>query len=630
MRYQSFRLQIVPGPAGGYAVQALSPCGEGRAPFFPPNGQGDKQEGNRPPEAVGESLFRALFRDEILRLYERSLDLLAKEPAAGLRLELMLDPRDPGLAALQALPWELMRQPGTPELLALSRRLPIVRYLAVPRPVYAARRPAVLRILAVAASPRSQPPLDLARERRLLQKAVGSAGGSPAKIEILEPEAPTLASLRQALLDHECHVLHFMGHGGMTGAAGAAGERVLLFETEDGGEDPVRGTDLVNKLADFPTLRLAVLNACESASLPEETRAERFDPFAGVAVSLVMGGLPAVVAMRLEVSDQAAIAFSRAFYQRLAAGDPVDAAVAEGRQAVHSAHAADFEWAAPVLFMRTPNGEIFPQEDIPPEHAARKRWPRRAAAALLALTLLGVVGLTLRDVWVERLVARGVELAQHGQWGQAHKKFIDAVKLAPSSAEVRSNLAASQEQLGFLSSAEKNYRRAVSLRPESADHLYNLGYFLNGRQNYQEAYKYLDSAVKRNPKWVDAYGELAAAAFHLGLLDEAREALTAALKLDSERPALQLRLGEVELSAKRPKAAISSLKSALLRTPLGDRRRIETTGLLVQAYDQLGNRAMTCREIDEFERLEAVATPWAPQVDEIADRNGCKAIVKGD
>ena len=47
-----------------------------------------------------------------------------------------------------------------------------------------------------------------------------------------------------------------------------------------------------------------------------------------------MGGMPAVVAMRGPVPDIAAVAFSRTFYQRLAAGDPIEAAVTEGRLAI--------------------------------------------------------------------------------------------------------------------------------------------------------------------------------------------------------------------------------------------------------------------------------------------------------
>jgi hypothetical protein len=142
---------------------------------------------------------------------------------------------------------------------------------------------------------------------------------------------------------------------------------------------------LVNKIADSLTLRLIVLNACESAA-----SGDGFDPFAGVATSLVLGGLPAVVAMQSPISDQAAIAFSQAFYQRLAAGDPVDAAVAEGRQAVHSADRDNFEWATPVLFMRTPDGELYPEKDIVAQRPVWRRW------VMTALLILGIaVGLRL-------------------------------------------------------------------------------------------------------------------------------------------------------------------------------------------------------------------------------------------
>jgi hypothetical protein len=281
----------------------------------------------------------------------------------------MLDPRDPNLAAFQAFPWELLRQPNTPEFPVLSRRQPLVRYLAVPRPVYAGNRPTVLRILAVAANPRSgnlKGSLDIARELHNLQQAVGSSS----TLEIVTPQAPTLAALRQALLNQECHVLHFIGHGGLDMGRE---ERVLFFESESGGADPVRGKDLLNKLTDFPTLRLAFLNACESGAVSATSAPPTFDPLAGVANTLVLGGLPAVIAMQFTVSDQAAIVFSRAFYQRLAVGEPVDAAVAEGRQAMHSADAASFEWATPVLFMRTRSGELYPAKDIPPEQPVTGR-----------------------------------------------------------------------------------------------------------------------------------------------------------------------------------------------------------------------------------------------------------------
>jgi Tfp pilus assembly protein PilF len=635
LRYLRFRLLISTGPAGGYTVHALTPKGEGRARFklpVPPSEAAAawrrivraERDTSVPlgaskssPETLGEQLFQALFQDEILRLYERSLDLLEVDLEIGLRLELMLDPRDGDLATLQSLPWELLRQPGKPEFVALHRRQPVVRYLMVARPLYAAPRPLTLRILAVAANPRRLPALDLARELANLRQAVSSAVG----LEVVTPAAPTLGALRQALRDQECHVLHFMGHGG---SVPPLATKVLFFETKDGGEAPVRGTDLVNKLADFPTLRLVVLNACESAAVPGEVSVgTEFDAFAGVASSLVLSGMPAVVAMQLRISDPAAIAFSRAFYQRLAMGDPVDAAVAEGRQEIHSVDPVGSEWATPVLFMRTHTGELYPAKNVW-DRAAWKKRVRRLTLALLVFLLVSCATLAAWTRWVEQRVAEGVMLFEHGQWPAARERFQAALRLAPGSAEVLSDLAGSEEKLGDVRAAEEHYREAAQLKPDSAEHLYNLGHFLNDRQSYDEAYRVLFQAVAKDPQRADAYGELAEAARCQGMLGKARTILGVALRLDPELPALHRRLGELELSAGNPRAALPHLDEARRRYPLGDLGRVETTWLSAKAYDQLGDVPSTCRELREFHRLDPPGiTPWAEKARRVATQRNC-------
>ncbi len=55
----------------------------------------------------------------------------------------------------------------------------------------------------------------------------------------------------------------------------------------------------------------------------------------------------------------------RAFYETLAEGWPVDAAVAEARRAVSWAVANTVEWGTPVLFMRAPDGVLFALGDAP-------------------------------------------------------------------------------------------------------------------------------------------------------------------------------------------------------------------------------------------------------------------------
>jgi CHAT domain-containing protein len=129
----------------------------------------------------------------------------------------------------------------------------------------------------------------------------------------------------------------------------------------------VSGTQLGTILHDCRSLRLAVLNACEGA------RTARDDPFAGVAASLVQREIPAVIAMQFEITDQAAVVFGEGFYEAVAAGFPVDAALAEARKSIF-ADQNDIEWGTPVLFMRVPDGRIF---EVPARASRRGRpgWP---------------------------------------------------------------------------------------------------------------------------------------------------------------------------------------------------------------------------------------------------------------
>ncbi|MGH9891305.1 MAG: CHAT domain-containing protein, partial [bacterium] len=115
---------------------------------------------------------------------------------------------------------------------------------------------------------------------------------------------------------------------------------------------PVSGQDLGTLLHDHRSLRLVVLNSCEGA------RTSPTDPFAGAAQSLVQQGIPAVIAMQFEITDEAAMTLSHEFYAALADGYPVDTALGEARKAIF-ASGNEVEWATPVLYMRSPTGRIF-------------------------------------------------------------------------------------------------------------------------------------------------------------------------------------------------------------------------------------------------------------------------------
>ena len=191
--------------------------------------------------------------------------------------------------------------------------------------------------------------LDLERERTRLERAIEPLRAK-GLVEVTWLEGQTWRDLQREMRHGPWHIFHFAGHGSFDANAD---EGMVMLADDEGRAHPFRATELGRLLADHKPLRLAVLNACEGG------RGSERDIFSSTAAILVQRGLPAVLAMQYEITDRAAIELTRAFYEALADGLPVDAAVAEARKAVSLSVANTFEWGTPVLFMRAPDGVLF-------------------------------------------------------------------------------------------------------------------------------------------------------------------------------------------------------------------------------------------------------------------------------
>ncbi|HEV7504990.1 MAG TPA: SAVED domain-containing protein [Thermoanaerobaculia bacterium] len=310
----------------------------------------------------GSQLFAAILPVELRPLFDPKRAWLDEEDPSGhdrrLRLRLLLDLEDAQVRPLAALPWELMHDPRFDDFYGHGRRRLLVRQLASPQDAKPLAVATPLRILAVAPSPRDATPLELGTEARLMHEALQKDGW----LRVLPLAGPTLGETLHALERERPHVLHFMGHGGFDTATGAGH---LLFEDGAGGAEAVDGEWFAERLAeDCPHLRLVVLNACRTAEMP---RSPGQSPGATVGAALSLRGMPAVVAMQFPIADEDAIHFSKVFYSALAAGEPVDVAVSEGRRALYILDRWSPDWAAPVLFLRARDGRIFdlPRRDEP-------------------------------------------------------------------------------------------------------------------------------------------------------------------------------------------------------------------------------------------------------------------------
>jgi hypothetical protein len=291
----------------------------------------------------GGQLFKSVFSDELMSALRSSLDE-AKKQNQGLRIRLRLN----DAPELVNLPWEYLYNPSLNRFLSLSVNTPLVRYLELPERIAPLTVTLPLRILVMISSPSDYPKLDVEQEWVNLKSALcGLEERGLVVLERLETASPV--ELQYQLRRNEYHIFHFIGHGGFNEQAQ---DGVLLFEDEGKRGRQLSGQFLGTLLHDEQTLRLVILNACEGG------RSGSSDPFAGVAQSLVQQGIPAVIAMQFEITDEAAIAFAREFYTAIAEGFPVDAAMSEARKAIFSL-GNDIEWGTPVLYMRAPDGQIF-------------------------------------------------------------------------------------------------------------------------------------------------------------------------------------------------------------------------------------------------------------------------------
>ncbi|MES2304991.1 MAG: CHAT domain-containing protein [Gemmatimonadota bacterium] len=368
MDFLDFEIHIAPGTGQDYPILVVkSPVGEASGNFHLPfdapglenhlkgveiavlkSGSVRRDIVMAPDESesvsdFGKKLFGALFVDQVATVFRRSQDA-ARAQRKGLRVRLRIDAPD-----LSTLPWEFMYDPSTGDYICLSSETPLVRYLQFDRAPEELTVKPPITILAMVASPKDRPTLDAAREKERMQQATaGLQAAGLLQIEWLE--GSTWRDLQTTLRRKDYHIFHFVGHGGFDPAMG---EGVLAFTDEAGNSQLLSATEVGRLLGDERTLRLVVLNSCLGA------KGNTTDIFSSTSATLVRRGVPAVVAMQYEISDLAAIEFSRSLYEAIADGMPIDASVGEARKAISVSARNSVEWGTPVLHMRSPDGVLF-------------------------------------------------------------------------------------------------------------------------------------------------------------------------------------------------------------------------------------------------------------------------------
>jgi hypothetical protein len=370
----------------------------------------------------GKALWNALLTGEVRNRYDVSLERANRE-GKGLRLKLRI--QDPKLAAL---PWEFMYEPRQNEYMCLSRNVSVVRYLEISQPIQPLAVEPPLRILGMSASPTDLRPLDIAREKQRVEEAIKSLQAD-SLVELTWLQGQTWRDLQEAMQTGIWHIFYFIGHGGFDNNID---EGLIALADEEGKTQRFRATHLGRLLADHRSLRLVILNSCEGA------RGSERDIFSGTASILVQRGIPAVLAMQYEITDRAAIEFSRAFYKALANGLPVDAAVTEARKAVSFAIENTIEWGTPVLYMRSPDGVLF--------NVQKKKTKEKKQKNLSALYSKGVEALAAQD------------------WQIAIERFKEVLATDAGYQDASAKLKEAEQQLDLAKERERTLKEEEELK----------------------------------------------------------------------------------------------------------------------------------------------------------------------
>jgi Flp pilus assembly protein TadD len=131
---------------------------------------------------------------------------------------------------------------------------------------------------------------------------------------------------------------------------------------------------------------------------------------------------------------------------------------------------------------------------------------------------------------------QGDQAITAGDVKEAILQFRLAVDRAPDNATYKYKLSVALHQSGDLAGERDQLEQAIKLKPDLAAAQRQLGYLLDRSGDPDAAIVHFRAAVQAAPEWVDAWINLSGELGATGQLDEARQAVATALRLDPANP----------------------------------------------------------------------------------------------
>jgi CHAT domain-containing protein len=301
---------------------------------------------------IGSSLFDMIFTGDVRSLYTELHENAINERHSN-RISIRND-----VPELISIPWELLYDKKIGQYLSCYHYIHLTRGVDAPNIVTG--RPLPITVLGMAARPKTIDGrvvgfIDADTEQRRITDAfsdledqelvdlswTGSCSVFGLSLRLDRPPKKNKTG------SESWDVFHFIGHGGLD--SNGVGYVIVQEDGGIGGKLLEAGV-LSGLLARPDGPQLVVLSSCSGA------QAKPGELFSDTASTLVRAGVPAVVAMQSEISDQAAILFMTAFYTSLANRRSLQHALTEARNQLKGSFPT--EWPTPVLYLRC-DGRIF-------------------------------------------------------------------------------------------------------------------------------------------------------------------------------------------------------------------------------------------------------------------------------
>lgn len=378
---------------------------------------------------VGQTLREIVMPDPIWSLWRESV---GRASAEGLRLRIR--PAD-NVAA--SLPWELIYDADRNEFPALNTDTPVVRYLEGPVPARAEPLPTTLSVLITGANSRTEYTLNVKAELDRVEAALRPLTDE-GKAIVTRIDELRAGRLQTPLIQKKPHIFHFAGHGDWD----ADTRETALLLVGAGGPDRLE-TDILATVLRSSSVRLVILNACDTA-------ADDNTLWSGMAQSLVLAGVPAVVAMRYPVADGVATSFADIFYTAVAAGEPLDRALTHARQAMMGSGMRG-QWLVPALFLRSDDARLWAEPVSKPTETAPRQGEVRTGGGINIGTI-NATNVVTGDATIDQ---RGSTFNVRG--GSGHSESEQGQNRADERASLQVQIANIERNLLFIDERKSEF-----------------------------------------------------------------------------------------------------------------------------------------------------------------------------